>query len=139
MSRIKGKNTGLEKSIFNELRKRGLLFRRHVANLPGKPDLVFQKARVVVFIDGDFWHGYRLPQWEHSLSAFWKRKINGNRKRDQKNHRKLRAMGWKVIRLWQHQIKNDFNGCINRIIQSVGKGAGRKAPKFYGHRRSKRA
>jgi len=119
MSRIKGKDTGLERKVRSELHKRGLRFRKHVKELPGKPDIVFSNAKIVVFIDGDFWHGYRFPTWEHKVSEFWKKKINKNRERDRKNFRKLRAMGWRVIRLWQHEIERDFEGCITRIIAAV--------------------
>lgn len=119
MSRVKGKNTGLERLVRSELHRRGLRFRKHVKDLPGKPDIVFSKAKVAVFIDGDFWHGYRFPSWEHKVSDFWKTKISKNRERDRKNHRKLRKMGWKVIRLWQHDLKRDFDGCIARIISAV--------------------
>lgn len=70
MSRIKGKNTGIEKTVFSALRNRGQLFRRHDKSLPGCPDVVFAKERVAVFIDGDFWHGYRFPAWEHKVSDF---------------------------------------------------------------------
>ncbi len=123
MSRIKGKDTGLEVCLRSELHKRGLRFRKHVRDLPGKPDIVFPRARVAVFIDGDFWHGYRLPAWEESLSEFWKRKIRSNRERDRKNFRKLRAMGWHVVRVWQHQAKGDLEGCFERIMSAVAKGS----------------
>ncbi len=63
MSRIKGKDTGLELRVRSALHKRGLRFRKHVRELPGKPDVVFRKTRVVVFVDGDFWHGYRFRSW----------------------------------------------------------------------------
>lgn len=119
MSRVKGKNTGIETSVRSELHRRGLRFRKHVKDLPGKPDVVFTKAKVAVFIDGDFWHGYRFPVWEHKVSVFWKRKISKNRERDIKNHRKLRDMGWTVIRLWQHDIEEDLVGCIEKIAQSL--------------------
>lgn len=119
MSRIKGKDTGLEVRVRSELHKRGLRFRKHLKELPGKPDIVFTKARVVVFIDGDFWHGYRFPSWEHKVSDFWKKKISKNRERDRRNHKKLRQMGWKVIRLWKHDIERDFEGSISRIISTV--------------------
>ena len=121
MSRIRGKDTGLERRVRSELHKRGLRFRKHVKKLPGKPDIVFGKARVVVFVDGDFWHGYRFPSWEHKLSDFWKKKISKNRERDARNRRKLKNMGWTVIRLWQHEVKRDFEGCIERIISVVRK------------------
>lgn len=119
MSRVKGKDTGLEVRVRSELHRRGLRFRKHVKDLPGRPDVVFTKAKVAVFIDGDFWHGYRFPVWEHKLSDSWRLKIAKNRERDRKNHRKLRAMGWTVIRLWQHELERDFEGCIERIVTAV--------------------
>ena len=119
MSGIKGKDTGLEMRVRSELHRRGFRFRKHVKELPGKPDVVFTKAKVAVFIDGDFWHGYRFPAWEHKVSDFWKQKINKNRERDRRNHRKLKEMGWTVIRLWQHDLERDFQECIERIIAAV--------------------
>jgi len=119
MSRIKGKDTGLEMRVRSALHRRGLRFRKHVKDLPGKPDVVFRKARVAVFVDGDFWHGYRFPSWEDKVSDFWKKKINKNRERDIANHRKLRRMDWTVIRLWQHELEEDFDACIDRILEAV--------------------
>lgn len=119
MSRVKGKDTGPERLVRSELHKRGLRFRKHVKELPGKPDIVFTKARVVVFIDGDFWHGYRFPAWEHKLSPFWKNKIAKTRERDRKNFAKLRRMGWHVIRVWEHSIEKDFGGVILKIYDCV--------------------
>ena len=124
MSRIKGKDTGLERLVRSKLHKRGLRFRKHVKGLPGKPDVVFPTARVAVFIDGDFWHGYRLPAWESGLSKFWKHKIQRNRQRDKRNFAKLRAMGWNVIRLWQHEVERDPDKCIERIVSAVSGNAG---------------
>jgi DNA mismatch endonuclease (patch repair protein) len=97
----------------------GYRFRKHVSHLPGRPDLVFPRARVIVFIDGDFWHGYRLPTWESHLSKFWREKIQRNRERDKRTFAKLRAMGWNVIRLWQHQVERDPDQCIRRIVSAV--------------------
>jgi DNA mismatch endonuclease (patch repair protein) len=119
MSRIKGKDTGLEVRVRSALHRRGLRFRKHVKDLPGKPDVVFIKARVAVFVDGDFWHGYRFPSWEDKVSDFWKKKINKNRERDAANHRRLRQMEWTVIRLWQHEVEEDFDACIDRILAAV--------------------
>lgn len=121
MSRIKGKDTGLETRVRSELHKRGFRFRKHLKELPGKPDVVFTKAKVAVFIDGDFWHGYRFPTWEHKVSDFWKTKISKNRERDAKNHRRLREMGWTVIRLWQHDLERDFEGSIGEIVSALKK------------------
>ena len=119
MSRVKNKDTDIEKTVRSELHKRGFRFRKHVKKLPGTPDIVFTKAKVAVFIDGDFWHGYRFPAWEHQVSDFWKKKIRINRERDQNNYKKLRNMGWKVIRLWKHDVKNDLPRCISRITESI--------------------
>ena len=122
MSRIKGKDTGLEVAVRSELHRRGLRFRKHVADLPGKPDVVFAKSRVVVFIDGDFWHGYRFPAWQDKVSEFWRVKISKNRARDAKNHRKLRRQGWTVVRLWQHELERDFEGAIDRVVSALERG-----------------
>lgn len=119
MSRVKGKDTGLERVVRSELHKRGLRFRKHNSKLPGKPDIIFTKAKVVVFLDGDFWHGYRFPQWERSLSKFWRKKIGETRKRDQRNFAKLRRMGWQVIRIWEHSIDRDLNGVIRKICAAL--------------------
>jgi len=119
MSRIKGKDTSLEVRVRSALHRRGLRFRKHVKELPGRPDIVFSKARVAVFVDGDFWHGYRFPSWEDKVSDFWKKKINKNRERDAANHRRLRRMEWTVIRLWQHEVEKDFDACIDRILAAV--------------------
>ena len=121
MSRVKGKDTSIEVSVRSELHRRGFRFRKHVKDLPGKPDVVFPRSKVVVFIDGDFWHGYRFPAWKHEVSDFWMKKISKNRERDNKNHRKLRNMGWIVIRLWQHDLERNFEGSIDRIISSIKK------------------
>jgi DNA mismatch endonuclease (patch repair protein) len=121
MSRVKLKDGSLEVIIRSELHKRGYRFRKHVKTLPGSPDAVFPKEKVAVFIDGDFWHGYRLPTWEHKLKEFWREKIRENRRRDQKNFRKLRRQGWRVIRVWQHEIKADPESCLIKIISAVEK------------------
>lgn len=116
MKCVKLKNGSLEKLVQYELRVLGLSFRRHNRSLPGCPDILFPKERVAVFIDGDFWHGWRLPAWEHKLSKFWRIKLRENRARDQRNFRRLRAKGWRVIRIWQHELKqNDKSWLFNRI------------------------
>ena len=119
MSRVKSKDTAIEQSVRSGLHRRGLRFRKHIKELPGKPDIVFTKARVAVFVDGDFWHGYRFPAWEHTVSPFWRDKISKTRERDQCNFHKLRKMGWQVIRVWQHEVKKDLETCVERIIRAV--------------------
>ena len=119
MSRIMGKDTGLEIRVRSELHKRGLRFRKHLKELPGKPDVVFTKAKVAVFIDGDFWHGYRFLTWEHKVSEFWKTKISKTRERDMKNDHRLCEMGWTVVRLWQHDLERDYEASIQSIVRAV--------------------
>ena len=91
----------------------------HVNSLPGKPDFVFKEQSVVVFVDGDFWHGWRFPQWKSKLSSQWQEKISANRRRDTRNHRKLRRLGWKVIRIWEHQIFKSPEKCVSRILNAI--------------------
>lgn len=119
MSRIKGKNTSPERIMVRALRLLGFRFSRHARDLPGRPDIVFRQLRVAVFVDGDFWHGWRFPLWEHKLSPKWREKITANRARDRKNLRLLRQDGWHVIRLWEHQIEQSVEKCLNRIVQLI--------------------
>jgi DNA mismatch endonuclease (patch repair protein) len=129
MSRVKGRDTGLEHTIRAELEKRGYKFEIYRKDLPGKPDIVFPDKKVVVFIDGDFWHGYRFPSWKNTQSLFWQEKIGKTRLRDKRNFRKLRLMGWTVIRIWQHEVKKKLEKSIDRIIAAltVNKNIGEEA------------
>jgi DNA mismatch endonuclease (patch repair protein) len=117
MSRVRARDTNLEIAMRSELSRRGLRFRKNVTTLPGKPDVVFPLVKVVVFLDGDFWHGYRFPLWKNTLSRFWLRKISKTRQRDQRNFRKLRKSGWKVVRIWQHEIEKNFENCIKKVTR----------------------
>jgi DNA mismatch endonuclease (patch repair protein) len=101
------------------LRDLGLRFVKHDRALPGRPDIVFSQHRVAVFIDGDFWHGFRYPLWTFHLSPFWRRKIEGNRARDRANFARLRRRGWRVVRIWQHQVKRDLGACVARIVAAL--------------------
>jgi DNA mismatch endonuclease, patch repair protein len=119
MSRVRNRDTDIERAVRSELHRRGLRFRKHLRSLPGSPDIAFPRARVAVFIDGDFWHGYRFPLWRDELPPFWQIKIATNRARDQRNHRRLREQGWQVLRLWQHQVKADPVGSAERVHRAV--------------------
>jgi len=119
MSRIRSKDTGIEKALRSALHRRGYRFRKHVRRLLGNPDIVFPRAKVAVFVDGDFWHGFRFPLWSHKLSDHWQEKIAGNRDRDRRNRALLRKLGWCVIRLWQHQIECDLDACVDRVAAGV--------------------
>lgn len=115
MSRIKGKDTGPERAVAEALRSRGWEFETNARDLPGRPDILFRAPMVAVFVDGDFWHGWRFPLWRDKLSEGWEAKIEANRRRDARNIRKLRRLGWTVIRLWEHQTARDLYGCIARV------------------------
>jgi DNA mismatch endonuclease (patch repair protein) len=117
MSKIRGKNTGLELIVLKRLRKLAIPMRLHSKSLPGKPDVVFPDVQVALFIDGDFWHGWRFPAWRSKLSPFWQKKIDDNMKRDRRTIRRLRRLGWLVIRIWEHQVKRDIELCVNRVLE----------------------
>src|SRR6266702_812170 len=119
MSRIRGFDTSLEVAVRRELRRRGLRFRANVMSLPGRPDVVFPTEKVIVFIDGDFWHGFRYPAWQGRLPSYWRTKIERNRARDLRNFSKLRRRGWRVLRLWEHQVKRDLERCVERILAAL--------------------
>ena len=131
MSRIRGKDTGPELAVRAALEYRGLRFETHVRGLPGCPDVVFREARVAVFIDGDFWHGFRFETWRDKLSEKWEAKIEANRKRDERNFRRLRREGWKVLRLWEHQVERDVARCVRRIEATLEKANPRVGPKDF--------
>lgn len=122
MSRIRSKDTGPEKAVATAFGELGLAWESHVRALPGRPDFVFVSAKVAVFVEGDFWHGWRFSEWRDKLSEKWEAKIEANRKRDARNHRKLRRQGWKVIRLWEHQVDHDLAACIARVVAALGIG-----------------
>ena len=102
----------------------GLRYRKHVAGLPGKPDLAFVSARVVVFCDGDFWHGRDWKRLRRHLSkrhnaAYWIAKIARNRQRDAENTKRLDEHGWLVIRLWETEVKQDPGAAAQKIKEVV--------------------
>jgi DNA mismatch endonuclease, patch repair protein len=119
MSLIRSKNTLPELQLRRKLHERGLRYRLHVSTLPGQPDIVFGRQRIAIFVDGDYWHGWRFPCWAKKLSEYWRQKIAGNRKRDSANHRRLRGSGWIVIRIWEHEIKADPERCAQMIESAV--------------------
>ncbi len=99
------KDTGHELLLRKTIWRLGLRYRKHVKSLPGRPDLVFSQARVVVFCDGDFWHGRNWRQLRRQLARrhnadYWLAKIARNRDRDRQNNRTLQRGGWRAVRLW---------------------------------------
>lgn len=108
MAAIKGKDTKPELIVRKYLFSRGLRFRIQVRKLPGRPDIVLPKYRTVIFVNGCFWHGhegcryYRLPK---SNVDFWQEKIERNKARDARNEAELKALGWRVLRVWECDIR----------------------------------
>lgn len=124
MSRIKGKDTSIEVTVRSMLHRKGWRFRKHVASLPGRPDVVFSRMKVAIFVDGDFWHGRRFSKWQYKLTPKWRDKIGENIKRDRRNFRRLRGGGWTVLRLWQSDIEGSPHDAVARIESSLAKGHG---------------
>lgn len=103
-----------------ELRKRKIYFAKHAANIVGKPDIVFRRKKVVVFIDSDFWHGHpRRFIMPATNFEYWSSKITRNKERDRQVTRELRLEGSKVIRLWEYDIKYKFNKCMEKILEAI--------------------
>lgn len=120
MRNIRSTNTTPEKTIMSGLRKQKIYFASHVSSLAGKPDVVFRKKKIAVFIDSDFWHGHphRFIKPKSNIK-YWKEKIAGNKQRDKKVNKKLRRKGWTIIRLWEYDIKHNPQKAINKIIKSL--------------------
>ena len=113
MSRIRSKDTKIEKKTASLLRKNKIRYRRF-PKVFGSPDFVVEK-KLLVFCDGDFWHGYRYDRKKKPPKKFWRGKIERNMKRDRKVTRKLRADGWSVVRLWEHDIEKRPRSCLRKI------------------------
>jgi DNA mismatch endonuclease (patch repair protein) len=108
MSMIKGKNTKPEIIVRKFLHAKGFRYRLHKKDLPGKPDIVLPKYKTVIFIHGCFWHGHKNCKYfvvPKTRTKWWLNKIEGNRLNDKRNNTKLRKAGWKIITLWECQLK----------------------------------
>jgi len=120
MSKIKHKDTTPELSLRKELCKHGLRYYRLHYDLPGKPDVVFVSKKIVIFTDGDFWHGYnwkilgKVPP-----KKYWQEKIQRTIQRDKKYTRQLTKKGWSVLRFWEHEIKESPRDVISRIKTTI--------------------
>lgn len=119
MSKVKGTDTSIEKMVRSALHRKGLRFKKHVKGLPGRPDIVFTAKKIVIFVDGDFWHGYNFELWSHKLTEFWYIKIRDNIARDRKNERLLEELGWTVLRVWQHELKGNLDQRMDELIREI--------------------
>ena len=117
---MRNRDTGPELLLRSALFRRGQRFRKNVRTLPGSPDVVFPGRRVVVFVDGDFWHGYRFDKWRTTVSVFWQDKIQRNIARDRLVDERTLQQGWHVIRIWEHEVDSDVDAVVDRIIEGLG-------------------
>jgi DNA mismatch endonuclease (patch repair protein) len=111
MSRIRGSgNKDTELRLISLMRAHGITGWRRNWPLPGKPDFVFPKARLVVFVDGCFWHACpkhcKMPKGNR---VFWRKKLDANKTRDRFVNRTLRKLGWRVFRIWEHQLSKSLS------------------------------
>ena len=94
----------------------GIYFQKHHKRTLGSPDICIPSKKIAIFIDGDFWHGYRYKTWKDRLgSDFWRQKIERNMARDKRTFRKLRKEGWTVMRVWEHALQKDTKKTISNI------------------------
>lgn len=120
MGRIKGKNTKPELCVRKALYGKGYRYRIHLRISSVRPDIVFTKKKIAIFVNGCFWHSHQcidgLPQ---SNIGFWRRKFKSNRLRDRRNILFLRKSGWKTITVWECEIKKNLDQVINKIVKNI--------------------
>lgn len=124
MSKIRSKSTSIEEILASYLSDLQIQFERNVADLPGKPDFVLKTNHLALFCDSEFWHGKSYPESVNRIKTnkeFWQKKIGRNIQRDKSVNKELRKLGWKVIRIWERDLKEDCQKCLNRILKSIKK------------------
>ena len=121
MTKIKSEDTKPETFLRKSLWRRGYRYRKNVSELPGKPDIVFKKKQLAIFVDGEFWHGYNWEEKKNNIKRnrdYWIPKIEKNIERDKKNTAKLETDGWTVLRFWEKEVNNNIESCI-KIIEQI--------------------
>lgn len=122
MGTVKSKNTKPEILLRSRLHKEGYRFRLCLKNLPGTPDIVMAKYKVVIFVNGCFWHQHpgckkaTIPKQNHT---FWEEKLLKNKERDEKNVKQLETMGWEVIVIWECEIKRNMDKVMSIIKEHL--------------------
>ena len=122
MSKIKGENTSPELLLRKSLFRHGIRYRINYSKLAGKPDIVILKNKIAIFVDGEFWHGYKWSQKKLSIKSnrnFWIPKIERNIQRDNQNSLLLKKMGFKVFRFWQHEVEKNLESCVKKILRAL--------------------
>jgi len=130
MSRIRNRDTNPEKKLLAIVKerffKKGFRYRRNYKNAKGKPDIAFLKDKIAIFVDGAFWHGYRYKKWIHELpKKYWQGKILRNIGRDRETNHALKEAGWRVVRLWEHELKNPSK-VAEKIYKAIKASHGQK-------------
>lgn len=122
MSQIPGKDTKPEMMVRKFLHSNGFRYRLHVKDLPGKPDLVLPKYNSVIFVHGCFWHAhegceyFKIPK---TRTEWWKEKLFGNKKRDERNIEKLEEESWNVIVVWECELKSNKEKKLKQLAQQL--------------------
>ena len=123
MSRIKGKNTKPEETVRKYLFSKGFRYRKNDKRLPGKPDIVLPKYKTIIFVNGCFWHkheGCRYFAWPQNNAEFWKVKIESNVVRDKKQYEELQDAGWRVIIVWECELKKKRKSdTFERLVDEI--------------------
>ena len=123
MSRISGKDTKPEVLVRKYLFSKGFRYRKNDVRLPGKPDIVLAKYKTVIFVNGCFWHGHegcRYFVWPKNNAQFWRTKISGNAERDKKTYYQLNQLGWRVIVVWECELKKGIAEIrLDKLVQEI--------------------
>jgi len=123
MSQIKGKDTKPEMLVRKFLHANGFRYKLHDKSLPGKPDIVLPKYRTVIFVHGCFWHGHKNCKYyvtPKTRTEWWLNKINGNITNDLKSAKFLKQDGWKIITIWECQLKSArIEKSLNSLLQKL--------------------
>jgi DNA mismatch endonuclease, patch repair protein len=123
MSLIRSKNTkgeiALRKLLSTPLYPRGYRYRIHYKKAPGCPDIAFVSRKIAVFMDGSFWHGYKLRSGKAVPKKYWLPKIARNMQRDKEVNRALRAIGWRIIRVWEHDVSKAPEKILARVEEAL--------------------
>lgn len=137
MAQIRSKDTKPEINVRKYLFSKGFRYRKNVKTMPGCPDIVLPKYKTVIFVNGCFWHKHDCPRfvWPSSNIEYWENKIKRNVERDETNYKLLKEEGWKVLVVWECQLKKStFEKTMEKIIDSIMNSAlcGRKTITYKG-------
>ena len=122
MSHIRSKNTKPEEFVRKYLFAHGFRYRKNVSKLPGKPDIVLPKYHTVIFVNGCFWHKHDCQRfvWPSSNKEYWIPKITANVERDKRNYSALNSNGWRVIIIWECELKKDkADVALSNLVQKI--------------------